>query len=195
MCDSLSKSRHEVINVNILRLFIVFQILAVLSLSLSIFAQGADPAEYKVKAAFIYNFAKFVEWPDEPHDNNLTLCVLGEGSFCAAIRTIKGKIISGKRIQIRRINSIKDLKDCNILFIASSEKHNLPHLIDDLDGSRILTVGDTEGFAEQGVIINLYIENDKVRFKINIGAARRANVKLSSKLLKLAKIVTSTPKP
>ncbi len=97
-------------------------------------------------------------------------------------------------LQVKRVKSTQNLKDCNILFITSSEKHNLSHLIDALGGSSILTVGDTEGYAEQGVIINLYIENNKVRFEINTEAAKRANLKLSSGLLKLAKIVTSVPK-
>ncbi len=180
---------------NVLRLFITFVFLIILLLPQGVFAQGSGSAEYQVKAAFIYNFAKFVEWPDESHDNDLTLCILGEGSFRDALDTIKGKFIRGKRLQVKRVKSIQDLKDCNILFITSSEKHNLSHLIDALGGSSILTVGDTEGFAEQGVIINLYVENNKVRFKINIEAARRANLKVSSRLLKLAKIVTSTPKP
>ena len=180
---------------NILRLFNVFVIFTILSLSQSVPAQGSKPTEYQVKAAFIYNFAKFVEWPDESHFRVLTLCILGEDSFCAAIDTIKGKFVRGKKLQVKRVKSIQDLKDCNILFITSSEKHNLSHLVDALDGSSILTIGDTEGFTEQGVIINLYIDNNKVRFKINIEAAKRANLKLSSRLLKLAEIVTSSPKP
>ncbi len=180
---------------NILKLFIVVVIFTILSSSQRILAQDSRSAEYQVKAAFIYNFAKFVEWSDESNDHVLTLCILGEGSFYAAIDTIKDKFIRGKRLYVKRVKSIQDLKDCNILFITSSEKHNLSHLIDALDGSNILTVGDTEGFAEQGVIINLYIENNRVRFKVNIEAAKRANLKISSRLLKLAKIVTSTPKP
>ncbi len=180
---------------NVLKLFIPFLFPIILLLPTGIFAQSSGSAEYQVKAAFIYNFAKFVEWPDESHDNVLVLCVLGEGSFRDTLNTIKGKVIRGKRLQVKRVKSIQDLKDCNILFITSSEKYNISHHIYDLDGLSILTVGDTEGFAEQGVIINLYIENNKVRFKVNIEAARRANLKLSSRLLKLAKIVTSTPKP
>ncbi len=180
---------------NILRFFIIYVLLITLSSQPGAYAQGSISAEYQIKAAFVYNFAKYVEWPDESHGHDLTLCILGEGSICAAIDTIKGKFIRGKMLRVKRVKSIQDLKDCNILFIASSEKHNLPHLIDDLYGSSILTIGDTEGFAEQGVIINLYIENGKVRFKINIESARRANLKLSSMLLKLAEIVTSTPTP
>ncbi len=180
---------------SVLRLFITFVFLIILFLPQGVFSQGSGSAEYQVKAAFIYNFAKFVEWPAESHDNVLTLCVLGDGSFRDALNTIKGKVIRGKRLHVKRVKSIQDLKDCNILFVASSERDNLSNMIDALNGSSILTVGDTEGFAEQGVIINLYIENNKVRFKVNIEAARRADLKLSSRLLKLAKIVTSTPKP
>lgn len=145
------------------------------------------PAEYEVKAAFIYNFAKFVEW-QKPADE-LPLCIIGNDPFGAAMKNVEGKIAGGKRIVVRRIKSLEELKRCQMLFISSSEKNKL----DDITGLArdigILTISDTESFAEKGVVINLYIEEDKVRFEINIDAAADARLKISSRLLSLARIV------
>lgn len=149
--------------------------------------------EYEIKAAFIYNFPRFVEWPNGGDNNENerdapAICILGEDPFEGAMESIQGRLIEGRKMTVSRVRSIKKAADCPILFISSSEKERIGEIIKAIGGSGILTIGDTEGFSRQGVIINFYTEQNKVRFEINIAAARRAGITLSSKLLKLARI-------
>ncbi|MCP5003014.1 MAG: YfiR family protein [Planctomycetes bacterium] len=148
------------------------------------------PSEYQVKAAFLYNFAKFVKWPISQNDGVLILYILGDDPFGKTIDTIKGKSIRGEKIIIRYISNLKNLKNCNMLYISSSEKENIEQLVEALDGMSILTLGDTEGFAARGVMINLFIVDFKVRFEINYAASKNAGIVISSKILNLAKIVS-----
>ena len=143
-----------------------------------------------MKAAFLYNFAKFVEWPKETRDAYRYLYLLGDNPFGGMLDGLEGKAIMGKQLVIRRINSVDELKECSILFISSSEEKYLQKIIEKAGSLGILTIGDTSGYAEQGVIINLYTDNNKIRFEINAEAARRAGLKLSSKILSLAKIIS-----
>lgn len=155
----------------------------------------AQPTEYEVKAAFLYNFMKFIEWPAESLANTTIIVgVLGEDPFGTAIDAIQSKTIREKKLIIKRIKSFQDVKDCHILFISSSEKKHLSQIFEALKGLSILTVGDTEEFAQRGVIINFYLKEKKVHFEINVEAARRAGLKISSKLLNLAKIVHEAPR-
>jgi hypothetical protein len=148
--------------------------------------------EYEIKAAFIYNFSKFVEWPDNvisPSADSITLCIIGNNPFGNMIRAIEGKAVKNKTLSIKNITSPVNIKGCNILFIASSEEDNLKPILSQAAKNHALTIGDTEGFDKMGVIINMFIEEDKVRFNINIDAAERSGFKISSKLLKLSKPV------
>lgn len=148
--------------------------------------------EYEVKAAFLYNFAKFVEWPAKPlADTSATIIigVLGEDPFGGALETIKGKTIEGRQVVTKRFKTVRDLEFSHILFISSSEKEHLAEIMKTLKGMNVLTVGETERFVEVGGIINLYIESNKVRFEINVDNAERAGLRLSSRLLNVAKVV------
>lgn len=153
------------------------------------YAQESKPAEYQVKAAFLYNFAKFVNWPSKSDNGSLSLYVLGNDPFGKALDAIEGKIIRGERLLIKRIRRPRNLENCSMLYISSSEKEKLAQIIDAIKGLNILTVGDTKGYTEQGVIINLYTEKKKVRFEINNEAAKNAKLEISSKLLNLARII------
>ena len=148
------------------------------------------PAEYQVKAAFLYNFTKFVEWPKETQDKYRYLYILGDNPFGNELDNIHGKTVGGKQLITEHINSLNGLKECSILFVSSSEEKYLQKIIETAVGLSILTIGDTNGYAEQGVIINLYTEHNKIRFEINTDAAKRAGLKLSSKILHLARIVS-----
>ncbi|MBI5196614.1 MAG: YfiR family protein [Nitrospirae bacterium] len=152
------------------------------------YTEHAKPAEYEVKAAFIYNFAKFIEWPADT-GANINLCVLGEDPFGAALDSINGKPVRDKNVAVKRIKSHQQLKTCQIVFISASEKEHLAQILDAVENLSVLTIGDTNGFIQQGVIINFYIEDEKVRFEINPKAAESADLKISSKLLKLGRIV------
>jgi hypothetical protein len=154
-------------------------------------AQETRPDEYQVKAAFLYNFVKFIDWPAEALANNtaITLCIIGRDPFEGNLALIQGKPVKGKTLDIRNIKSVREAGGCRLLFISSSEKNYIAQILRDIRDHSIITIGDYEGFAQQGVIINFYIDQEKVRFEINVDAARRTGMQISSKLLKLARIV------
>ena len=172
--------------------FLTALFISIGTLSFAAFAGSGQIPEYKIKAVFIYNFAKFVEWPaEEPPkpDNILTLCVLGDDPFGANFNVIKGKTIKGRTVESKTIMSIEKAKNCDCLFISDSEKNNLAKILGELKDHKVLTISDMDGFLEAGGIIQFVLEKSKVRFLINMGAAKRAGFKVSSKLLELAKKV------
>ena len=146
--------------------------------------------EYRLKAAFLYNFAKFVEWPAEASSDEKSafiLGVLGENDpFGPALESIRGKTVRGRTLTIKRFEGLQDLAACHILFIASSEKEQLEGALEFLEGSSVLTVGEMERFAEMGGIINFVVKKNRLRFEINLDAGRRAGLEISSQLLNLA---------
>lgn len=147
--------------------------------------------EYEVKAGFIYNVAKFVEWPDsggQATKGSMSLCIVGTDPFGKTLDAMEGKTVKGKRLEIRRLSSIRDVKECEIAFISSSEKERMSRIAEALKESSVLSIGDTEGYIHQGVIMNFYLDRKKVRFEIDLERARRARLSISSQLLKLAKI-------
>ena len=153
-------------------------------------AQDSQPTEYQIKAAFIYNFARFCEWPDQAFANAnapMTIGVLGENVFGDNLsRTIDGKAIRGHPLQFEECNSMAQATNCQVLFISSSEKNHLSQILGQLQGTRILTISETDDFIGDGGMINLKIVDDKVRFEINNDAAKKAGLTISSKLLSLA---------
>lgn len=156
-------------------------------------ARAQEPNEYQVKAAFLYNFTKFVDWPEDPQDDNqkpFLVCVIGDDPFGASLdQFLADKSLLGHRLKVQRLGKAEWAKTCEIAFISSSEKPHLPSILDQLSSTNVLTVGDTPGFAEMGVMINFILQDDHVRFEINVGAAKRAGLRISSRLLSLAKIV------
>lgn len=173
----------------ILNLFIILMIYITISISNS-YAQKKTYGEYEVKAAFIYNFLKFIEFPDSSSDNStVNLCILGDDPFGKALSPVQSDGERDKKIIVKRYNNFTGQERCQILFICRSEKRHLSQLLNTIKGMSILTIGDTEDFAKQGVIINFYIEEDKVRFEINKEAADKAGLKISSRLLSLARII------
>lgn len=158
-------------------------------------AMDKKPGEYQVKAAFIYHFMKFVEWPDKIVSHNsspFNICILGEDPFGNSFNLLRGETVSESNLMVKRFRTIQNLDECKIVFIGRSEAERLPQILKVLKGLNVLTIGDTEGFARQGVIINFHMEENKVRFNINIDAAKRSGLKISSKLLNLATIVHDT---
>jgi YfiR/HmsC-like len=160
--------------------------------TLSAPGEERKPGEYEVKAVFIYNLAKFIEWPDKSlgSSSTLTVYILGDDPFGSDWDAITGKLIKGKRIVVQPIDSPDDLGKAGILFISSSEKENLRDILKRTSGLPILTVGDTKSFAQRGVMINFYIENNKIRFEINLEAANLAGLKISSNVLRMGTIVS-----
>ena len=153
-------------------------------------AQESQPTEYQIKAAFLFNFAKFVEWPPEAFadaNSPLVIGVLGENPFGDDLeRTIRGKTINNRPLVIKEFRSPAEATNCHILFISTSEKQRLPEILKSLHGTSVLTVGETDRFTETGGMINFVTEGNKIRFQINVEAAKSAGLKVSSKLLSLA---------
>jgi hypothetical protein len=161
----------------------------VVSLPTRLSAQDSVPLEYQVKAACLFNFAKFVEWPANvfPDENSpIIIGVLGKDQFGGLLdRTIQEKKIDRRPLVVQRYKRLEDLKTCHILFVCASEKDRLAKIIAKINGSSTLTVGETQDFLAAGGIINFTIVDKKVRFEINLEAADKASVIISSKLLNL----------
>jgi hypothetical protein len=156
------------------------------------FAEASDRGENLVKAAFLYNFAKFVEWPDDVFPDAqapFVLCVLGEDPFGSALEIMEQKTIKDRKFLIKRTENIEELKKCHMLFVSRSESKYLNRILTQLKDSNILTVSDIEDFAERGGMIGLLKIKKKIRFEIAVNNAKQHGLKISSKLLNLAKIV------
>lgn len=160
---------------------------------------GADAEhdrEYEVKAAFIYNFAKYVEWPAGSFDHTdapFVIGVVGADPFGGRLdRAVTGKTINGHPFQVKRIRWGAEMKECHILFVSASEKNRVSQLGAALQGASVFSVGDCAGFASHGGIAGFIMEQGRVRFEINAEAAKRSHLVVSSKLLALAKIVTDS---
>jgi len=156
-------------------------------------AQSAAVGEYQIKAAFLYNFAKFVEWPPNGFSDAsapLRICILGQDPFGQELRNIASdKSINGHKLQVDQVADLQMARTCHILFIASSEKAQLARILEGLRRTDVLTVGDIKGFIEQGGMINFVLEDNRVRFEVNLKAAEQAGLKVSAKLLNVARNV------
>jgi hypothetical protein len=156
-------------------------------------AKAQSDNEYQIKGAFLYNFAKFVEWPAAAfNDDNAAFIfgIVGEDPFGSALdQTINGKTINGRQLVITRLKWGQNLRGCQILFVSSSERSHLAQILGSLSGASVLTVGEMAQFSQQGGIIRFMMEENKLRFEINTEAAAGAGLKVSSKLLTLAKTV------
>ncbi len=166
--------------------------------------------EYQIKAAFLYNFVKFTDWPgesaadsNEPNtvDSNepITIGIIGEDPFGNAFEPVKNERIKGRKIVLKRFKGLEESKQsseqiesvrkCHLLFVCRSQKEQLREIIDVVKDRPVLTVADMGGFLESGGMINFILEEKKVRFEINLAAARHAGLRINSRLLGLAKRV------
>ena len=192
---------------------------AVLAASLLTTASGAGDileSEYETKAGFLLNFAEFVEWPTHAFPDAaapIVLGVIGEDPFGDVLERLKKKRVNGRRIEIRRFKGalefrgeetpgrrqddlvvkrnrkMQELKACHILFVSPSERNSLPLVLKPLKGANILTVGETTEFIHQGGVIGFVCVGTKIQFEVNLSAAEEARLKISSKLLNLARVV------
>ncbi len=177
-------------------MIVLLAVLAVLALHGSVLAADTrPPSEYEVKAVFLYNFTKYVEWPPETFRASgepLVVCVLGTDPFGSLLDdTVRGETVRDQKLVVRRLTRVEEAAGCALLFVSASEERDMGRTLKSVQGASILTVSEIDGFAERGGIINLRMEQNKVRFEINLEAAERSGLKISSQLLKLGKIVTS----
>jgi hypothetical protein len=164
-------------------------------------AQASLPAaefdEYQVKAAFLYNFAKFVEWPAGTFTNAtepIGICIAGVNPFGSTLEgMVQGKKIGERAFAVRRMADTQQTKGCQILFIGGAEWRRVRPLLDALKGAAILTVGETGEFTSAGGMIAFQIAGPRVRLQIDLETAEHSHLKISSKLLSLAEIVKRQP--
>ncbi len=150
-------------------------------------------AEYAVKAAYLYNFLKFVEWPEgrlPAEGEPFVVCILGRDPFGAAIDRIEERTVRGHPLRLIREPSPEQLAGSHIVFVGEDREDDLDDLLQDLARGGALTVGDLDGFAESGGVIGFTIRDNRVGLDVNIRAADRARLRISAKLLELANVVT-----
>jgi hypothetical protein len=173
---------------------------ALIFLGLGLHAGGSGPAaadsqasrEYQIKAAFLYNFAKFVDWPPEAFKDDsspFVIGILGTDPFGEALDSLKDKPVRSRRLVIRRLARVEEIEGSHMLYVSSSARQYLRSVLDGLRNSPTLTVSELDGFAQQGGMIGFITVDNKIHFDINQGVAGRHRLKISSQLLKLARTV------
>ena len=156
-------------------------------------AQSVKPTDYDVKAAYLYNFGHFVEWPvnvASVQNESFTVCVLGQDPFGPVLdTTLAGETIAGKRVAAKRISTLQESGNCQILFLSSAEAAQLNSIVKALSKQAVLTVSDMPQFSQRGGMIQFVLEGKRVRFEVNLAAVQHAGLTLSSELLKVATTV------
>jgi len=160
-------------------------------------AQSPKPTDYDVKAAYLYNFGRFVEWPAKAaQDGSFTVCVLGQDPFGPTLdATLSGETIGGKSVVAKRISGPEQSGSCQILFLSLAEGSHLNKIITAVNKEPVLTVSDMPQFAQRGGMIQFVLEGKKVRFEVNLTATQHAGLTLSSDLLKVATTVRRNAAP
>jgi hypothetical protein len=160
---------------------------------LSVSAQTAPAKEYQVKAVFLFNFAQFVEWPPAAFaaaNSPLVIGVLGEDPFGAYLdETVRAERVANRPMQVQRYQRVDEITTCHVLFISRSEESRLGQTLASLKDRNILIVGDSDDFIQRGGMIQLATSEGKIRLRVNVDAARTANLTISSKLLRSAELV------
>jgi hypothetical protein len=166
-------------------------LLFILGNAIALAAEGVD--EYQVKAAFLYNFARFVEWPARTFkapNEPLAICVLGQDPFGRWLEdTVNGKTVAERELVVKHISDTSKATSCKILFVSSSERRRLRTVLSGVRACGILTVGETGSFTSEGGMINFTLEEGRVRFEVNLEAAEQEGLRISSKVLSLARAV------
>jgi len=171
----------------------------VLPAATGLLAQQPKPSEYQVKAAYLYNFGRFVKWPARTatgKDDSFAVCVLGQDPFGQTLdSTLAGEALDGKPVEVRRISRPQQAGDCRILFISSAEESHLKEILAVLEQGGVLTVSDMADFTRRGGMIQFVLEGGRIRFEINLANAESARLVLSSELLKVAATVRRNARP
>lgn len=148
------------------------------------------PVEYQLKAELLERFTDFIDWPPNSDPNAPFLIgIMGKNPFGSYLDRFSQVTVKGKKVKIMELASLSEMDHCQVVFIASSEEKNLSDILAKTMGKPILTVGDTDGFASKGVLINFYQYDDYIRFEVNQSAVDKSGLKFSSRLLKLARFV------
>ncbi len=153
------------------------------------------PSEYQVKAAYLFNFGRFVRWPAGAPPERFTICVLGRDPFGAELdAAVAGVTIDGQRAVARRLDSPQDVGGCRVVFISASEDNQLSQVLETLGRSPVLTVSDMPQFTTRGGMIQFVADANRVRFEVNLTTAESAGLMFSSELLKVAVAIRRVPR-
>ena len=174
------------------RLVVAIAVCFIVPLGFAPSAAPALPSEYQIKAAFLFNFAQFVEWPSASFRDPATpfaIGILGDDPFGPTLdQIVQGESIGSRKLTIRRSRRLDDLKSCQLVFVGRSEQEHLRDVLDALGNTPVLTVSDIDGFASSGGMIGFYLDQNRIRFEINPQRAQKQGLKLSSQLLSLGRI-------
>lgn len=168
-----------------------------LALVLLLFVANASaaPGEYRVKAVFLFNFSRFVDWPSSAFaaaDTPFVIGVFGNDPFGKDLEEVaRGEKVDGRPLQIRRVQSVAEAGDCQILFVPATAQAQLGDIVAALEHRSTLTVSDLDGSVQRGAMIRLVTDGDRIRLRVNVDAARAAGLTISSKLLRSAEIVNT----
>jgi hypothetical protein len=161
-------------------------------------AQTEGLTEYEIKAGFLYNFTKFVEWPPEDFPNGsapIVLGIVGANPFGSLLTdAAAGKTVNGRAVLIKHFRADEDLKSCQIVFVSSSEKKRAEQILEKLGGANVLTVGEGDDFIEAGGMIAFVVEGNRVRLVMNLEAASEARLKISAKVIAVARLAAREPR-
>jgi len=151
-------------------------------------AQPAHPSEYDVKAVYLFNFAKFTQWPSAAASlDSFPICIMGENPFRGTLQSlVAGEQLNGQKVLVRHVSTVHEAEQCRVLFIGASESYRYKLVIGSLASTPVLTVSDVPDFSADGGMIQLLLQGDRVKFEVNLAAAQKAHLSLSSQLLKVA---------
>lgn len=156
-----------------------------------------EATEYDVKAAFIYNFARFTEWPSSAFEHPtdpIRICIVGDDPFGNTLdEIVRGKMLAEHALVVARVGTPAGARDCHIAFVSRADSERLGSVIAAVRDRPVMTIGDTEDAAQRGAVLGFLIQNGRVRFAINTETAKRTGLVLSSQLIKLAILVNGTP--
>ena len=173
--------------------FLIVLTISLLSLSMISQSKNEISREYQIKAVFLYNFTQFIEWPAGAFpqaDVPLVIGILGSDPFGKYLdETIQGEKINGHPLVVQRYHTLAEISHCQILYVSTEEKNQLKEIFAHAQTHHILTVGDAPNFAKQGGMIRFFPEENKIRIRINLTSVKNADLKVSSKLLRLAEII------
>jgi hypothetical protein len=171
----------------------MIRVAAALTLACLAVAQTPASNEYEVKAAFLFHFSQFVEWPEETFKDArspLTYCTIGDDPFHGSLdAALNGKTAGARPFRVRHFKQPREIQGCQVLFIGAEEKKFLPAILAGVKGDSALTVGESEHFVQEGGMIGFLPEENKIRFEVNLEATQKAKLRISSRLLALAKSV------
>jgi YfiR/HmsC-like len=171
------------------------QAVCLLGTGTPLLAQGTASPEYRAKANFISNFPSFVDWPSTnpaTPDGPFLICVTGDFSFGTSLAELtRGTTVHGSRVEIRWLRGERDLRTCQILFVSHSESKKYPKLMEALQGTAVLTIGETPDFLQAGGVVSFSVQQERLQFDVNLEAAKQAHLKISSRMLALARRVWS----